>query len=148
MDNMWNQFTTPGGRGWKHNCSLRIMFQQGDMFDENTNIIKKSAENPFGNMVNMRILKTKICRPDRKTGYYTLCYTSGVDAIGDTIDCGLLYGLIKQSGAWFYLVDSETGEIRSDVKINGKAKLREYYKENIEEYEKLQEKINSMISEE
>ena len=35
LTNPYNEFITPGGRGFKHNCSVRLMFQQGSFIDAN-----------------------------------------------------------------------------------------------------------------
>ena len=35
LNNPYNQFVTPGGRGFKHNCSVRLMFQKGKYIDIN-----------------------------------------------------------------------------------------------------------------
>lgn len=52
-------YTTPGGRCWKHVCSVRLMFRQGTPFDENYKEVKKSCENPSGHRVQISVQKTK-----------------------------------------------------------------------------------------
>lgn len=53
---------TPGGRGWKHACSMRLMFKRGDFFDEDGNILNTKAESPAGNKIQVAVLKTKVCK--------------------------------------------------------------------------------------
>lgn len=137
----FGQTITPGGRGWKHNCSLRLVFKKGDYIDENGNTLKRSATSPAGNEINIAILKTKVCRPDRKNGYYTLTYTNGVDKISDMIELACFYDIIQKGGSWFSIINIETGEIMqmdtlskdengnpimSDLKFQGKPALLEY----------------------
>ena len=88
----------------------------------------------------MSIEKTKVCRPDRRTGFYTLNYKDGVDKINDLVDLCIKQGLVEQSGAWFTVNDwkvlSETGEIQpmkideEILKFQGRPKLVQYLKEN------------------
>lgn len=134
---------TTGGKGWKHNCSLRLMFRKGDFIDSNNNSIKRSSDSPAGNLVNIAIAKTKVCNPDRRNGYYTLKYNSGVDVIADTVDLAIKYDIIQKGGSWYSIIDIETGEIMQnevytgydefgdsyeteDLKFQGKASLLEY----------------------
>lgn len=136
----FGQVITPGGRGWKHNCSLRLVFKKGDYLDEAGNTLKRSASSPAGNEINVAILKTKVCKPDRKNGYYTLNYTNGVDVVSDTAELACFYDIIQKRGSYFSIIDIETGEIMQDViddvdtlkdlKFQGKPALLQYLKSN------------------
>lgn len=141
---------TTGGKGWKHNCSVRLMFQKGDYIDEKGNVLRKSAESPAGNLVMMNIAKTKVCKPDRKVGFYTLKYETGVDQLADMVETAINYGIIKQSGSWFTVVDVETGEFITDedqeiIKIQGKPNVLQYLKECPELAQEIEEKVNELI---
>ena len=57
LNNPYNEFITPGGRGFKHNCSVRLMFQQGNFIDVNNKELTRGAENPAGNLVKVKIEK-------------------------------------------------------------------------------------------
>ena len=137
----FGQVITPGGRGWKHNCSLRLVFKKGNYLDEAGNTLKRSASSPAGNEVNIAILKTKVCKPDRKNGYYTLNYTNGVDVVSDTAELACFYDIIQKRGSYFSIIDIETGEIMQDVidndidtfkelKFQGRPALLQYLKSN------------------
>lgn len=155
----YGQQITTGGKGWKHNCSLRLMFKKGDYIDENNNSMKRSATNPIGNLVQIAIAKTKVCKPDRRNGYYTLNYTNGVDIISDTIELATYYDIIQKGGSWYSIIDIETGEImqddimkeengniiedKQDLKFQGKPALIEYLKIN----QKLFNKIYTQVME-
>lgn len=142
---------TTGGKGWKHNCSVRLMFQKGAYIDERGNELRRSAESPAGNLVMINIAKTKVCKPDRRVGFYTLKYDSGIDIIADTVDVALKYGIIQQAGAWFSIIDIETGEIMEDdtgelIKLQGKPNVIEYLKENEYLFTEIYNKIKSLIN--
>lgn len=142
---------TTGGKGWKHNCSVRLMFQKGAYIDERGNELRRSAESPAGNLVMINIAKTKVCKPDRRVGFYTLRYDSGIDIIADTVEVALRYGIIQQAGSWFNFVDIDTGEIISDdegevIKLQGKPNVIEYLKDNQYLLEEITNKINSKIN--
>ena len=147
LNNPYNTFITPGGRGFKHNCSVRLMFQQGDFLDVNYKHLNRGCENPAGNEVNVRIEKSKVCRSDRRLGYYTLNYLEGIDYINDMVDVLLQTGYIVQNGSYFTLVDAETGEVLCDedgkeIKVQGRTNLYKRLKED----SKLYDLITSEVS--
>jgi len=150
MNSPYGGMITTGGKGWKHNCSVRLMFQKGSYIDERGNEIRRSSESPAGNLVMINIAKTKVCKPDRRVGFYTLRYDTGIDKVADTVEVALKYGIINQAGAWFTFVDIDTGEIISDdegeqIKLQGKPNLIEYLEDNQYLLEEITEKINSLI---
>lgn len=141
MNSMYGGTTTPGGRAWKHVCSVRLECRRSDYFDANGNIVSASTENPAGHFVKVRVVKTKICKPDRKVGFYALNYITGIDKVLDLVDVGVKLGVFRQGGAWYYAAD-ENGE---EQKFQGKSKFRAYMETN-EEFYKLQEsRINELI---
>ena len=142
LNNQYNEFITPGGRGFKHNCSVRLMFRQGSFIDVNNRELTRGAENPAGNLVKVHIEKSKICRSDRRTGFYTLNYLNGIDYLSDTIDVLLQLGAINKRGAYFDLLNVETGEVLYDGKIQGKPALLKLLREDPELFKKLQDQIS------
>lgn len=148
MNSMWNDYTTPGGKGWKFFCSVRLMFNKGKFFDENLEDLTQNAENPYGNKVEIKVVKSKVCRSDRRKGYYSLTYLNGIDSLGDTLNCAIEFGLIQRRGAWYNLIDLETGEILEDKRFQGINRVREYFSNNEEEYNKLWTRVNELISKE
>jgi recombination protein RecA len=127
LASMYNTVSTPGGKMWKHACSLRLRFRKDTLLDMNNGELTSRAENPAGNRVGIEIAKTKVCKPDRRIGYYTLNYTEGIDVLADIITVALQYRILKQSGSWYYYLDEE-GNVEVDaenneIKFQGKAKL-------------------------
>lgn len=146
MNSMYGGTTTTGGKAWRHACTTRLEFRKGNYIDEQGKNLSRACENPAGNIVNVAMTKSKICRADRKVGFYTLRYLEGIDYISDAIDVGIKLGLLNQAGAWFYLVDLESGEILKDEKFQGKYNLIKYYQNNKEAYDKLIQGINKLQS--
>lgn len=163
----YGQQITTGGKGWKHNCSLRLMFRKGDYIDSNNNSIKRSSTSPAGNLIEVAIAKTKVCKPDRRNGYYTLNYTNGVDILSDTVELACYYDIIQKAGAWYSIIDIETGEIMrqeilvqdiennlepesngfEDLKFQGKPALLEYLKENKDIFNLISEQVKKKLEE-
>lgn len=139
---------TTGGRAWKHNCSMRLQFAKGEFLDETGKPLTRSAESPKGNRVMVSILKTKLDKPDRRTGYYTLMYDYGIDEIADLVETAMKYGIINKAGAWFTIMDPETGEVVCDeegspLKFQGQITITEY----IRDHEDLAEELNDKVLE-
>lgn len=150
MNSPYGGKTTTGGKAWKHNCSLRLQFAKGDFLDENGNSLNRSAESPRGNKVLVSVLKQKVDKPDRRTGYYTLMYDYGIDEIADLIEVAIKYGIVNKAGAWFNFVDIETGEIVCDeegkeIKVQGQANLAAMLRENDVLLEELRDQVNSHL---
>lgn len=142
LNNPYNEFITPGGRGFKHNCSVRLMFQQGNFIDVNNKELTRGAENPAGNLVKVKIEKSKVCRSDRRMGFYTLNYLEGIDYISDTIDVLIQLGAILQRGSYYDIINPDTGEVLYNEKIQGKPNLIKVIKENKELFKKLEALIS------
>lgn len=149
--------TTPGGKCWKHTCSVRMTFRQGAPFDEKFSDLSMNAENPCGHTVHIKLEKTKICSPDRKVGFYTLSYTNGVVGIKDMVDLAIKNDIIHQSGAWYTFVDPETGELvcKTDdkgvdvpVKAQGTSGVYNYLQkpENTWLFDKITAKLDAIIT--
>lgn len=137
---------TPGGRNWKHACSMRLSFKRGDFFDEDGNKLTKNAQSPAGHIVEVYVLKTKTCKWDRKLGYYHLNYDKGVDIVADTIDVATHFGYIDDSvQGTFKFINPDTGEPILDsegnpVKIRGKKNVAEYLRNNVDVWRDIYDK--------
>lgn len=142
MNSPYGGTTTPGGRAWRHACSVRLEFRKGSFIDDKGTELRRSAETPAGNLVQIHIAKTKVCKPDRRTGFYTLNYDCGIDAVADLVDTAILYGLIRQAGAWFNFIDGDTGEVmiteeEKPLQIQGRANVIDYLRLNKAFWDKL-----------
>lgn len=150
IENPYNLYSTPGGKALKHLYALRLMFRKGSLLDENNNEQPQRFEEPFGNLVDMTVVKTKVSKPDRRVGFYTLKYSDGIDVLSDMIDMAVKYGAIRQTGSWFQILDLETGEILMDeddteLKFQGKAKLLTYLRENETTTQIIEEQLKPLM---
>lgn len=142
---------TPGGRAWKHACSMRLMFKRGDFFDEDGNKLTTKAESPAGHTIEVAVLKTKVCKWDRKLGTMTLNYTRGVDIVADTIFTAIHLGLIDCSTQGIYkLIDVDTGKLLLDaegkeIKIRGKKNLITYLDTHTDIFKTIYNKVYEML---
>lgn len=142
--------STPGGRCWRHVCSVRLMFRQGQPFDSDYKEVKKSCENPYGHKVLISVAKTKVCKPDRKLGEYTLTYTNGIMAIVDTITTAINLDIIHKSGGWFTFTDINTGEVLCDsegdpLKVQGQNNILPFLEKNPEIKQMVTDAVNATI---
>lgn len=148
-----NPLTTSGGRGWKHACDVRMMFKKSSFFDEDGNELKSSAESPAGYIMEAAVLKTKVCKWDRKLGRIYVNYDRGVDIMQDTIEVAIYFGLIDNSvQGSFKVIDPETGALMCDdegneIKIRGKKNVKPYFEQHPELWRKLYDKVYEKLSE-
>lgn len=128
IDNPWSNHRTPGGRALKHYASLRLFTKKGKYLDDNYNEKSRSYNNPSGHNVEIQIVKTKVCKPNRPYGTYTLDFTKGIAVIYDTIEVAIKYNIIADNTPWYPVINPDTGEIieKDDEKLQfqGKAKLK------------------------
>lgn len=145
MNSMYGATTTTGGRAWRHNCSVRMTFTKSDYIDDKGTSLSRSCENPAGHYVKVALVKSKVCKLDRKIGFYTLKYLDGIDAVSDIIDIAIKENLILATGAWYSIIDPDTGELYQyegkDLKFQGKSKLRAFLLDNEDWLEDIKEQI-------
>lgn len=144
LNSTWGGTTTPGGRGWKHACAVRMEFSRGKFFDADGKDLSRGAENPVGNMVSVNMHKNKTCPPKRHITAYSLGYDIGVDYIKDLTELAIEKGLINKRGGWFDFVDYETGEIIGD-KIQGQNNVKAFLEENEEMRSMIEKGLHDMI---
>lgn len=149
--NPYSEFKIPCGNGLKLASSLILTFQKGKLLDAAGNEQKQSYETPQGNIVWVRIQKTKIFKPDRRVGFYTLSYDYGVDVVADLIPMAVDLGVIDKAGAWFKIVNPDTGELLTYedgevIKLQGQANLMAFLRENEQVFNYINEYVTSKIA--
>ena len=148
MGAMWaGAIKTPGGKCWKHCTSMRIQFSRGSFIDERGNEIKRSSEHPVGNIVMAAIIKTKVCPPDRRITSYTLNYRTGIDYINDLVNVAVSLDCIQKSGAWYSILNPETGE--EFATVQGMSRVYEYLDDenNVEALKQIETFVEQKIKE-
>ncbi len=125
---------SPGGRAWKFHCSMRIEFRRGKFVDEANKEVSSNVENPFGHIIEARIVKNKICPSDRRIARTILRYSEGIDYVHDIINVAMKKDIIQKGGSFYSIIDKETGQIVEDkkdlLKFQGIAKLKDYIRNN------------------
>lgn len=148
--NPYAEFSIPCGNALKLASSLTLTFQKGSLLNEVGEEQKKSYDRPQGNLVWVRIQKTKVCKPDRRVGFYTLSYDYGVDVVADMIPLAVEYDIIKKAGSWYSVLDVNTGEVLSEegtpIKFQGMVNLMEYIRQHQEVYDYIYNYINNAAS--
>ena len=153
MNSQYNAYSTPGGKMWKHACAVRLKFRKGDYLDENGASLTRAARNPAGNVVESFVEKTKAFKPDRKLVQYTLSYHEGIQIESDLVDVAVEFGVIQKAGAWYSVVDLETGELLADeneepLKFQGKANLVRRLKEDDTLFDEVMSAVHELITQE
>ena len=123
-----NPETTTGGNALKFYASVRLDIRKV------TGI--KDGDNVIGNQVRVKVVKNKVAPPFRKAEF-EITFGEGISKIGEIVDLGSEYGIIKKSGSWFSYGDSKLGQGRDAVK--------ELLKDNPELCDELEAKIMQAI---
>lgn len=124
LGNPYGGQTTTGGMAWRHNVAVRLEFRKGKSFDNKYKDLSQRADGNIGNYVEVFMSKNKTCPPDRHVGFYTIKYDSGVDYLYDLIDMSISMEIIQKRGAYFDVMNNETGEVIKT--IQGMSKLCDF----------------------
>ena len=122
--------TTTGGNALKFYASVRIDIRRLGQI--------KDGEDILGNMTRVKVVKNKVAPPFRKTEFEIL-FGEGISKVGEIVDLGVLYGIIRKSGAWFSYGDTKLGQ--------GRDAAKRLISDNPELAEELEEKIKAAMKE-
>ena len=124
-----NPETTTGGNALKFYASVRLDIRKSQAI--------KDGETILGNRVKVKVVKNKVAPPFRKAEFEIL-FGEGISKIGEIVDLGVEYEIIKKSGSWFSYGDTKLGQ--------GVDAVKEMMKDNPELTEEIEAKIMQAIS--
>jgi recombination protein RecA len=123
-----NPETTTGGNALKFYASVRLDIRRTSQLKEGEEII--------GSRTRVKIVKNKLAPPFRKADFDIL-YGEGISQLGEIVDLGVEFEIIKKSGSWFSYGDTKIGQGRDSVK--------QILKDNPELYDELKAKVSAAL---
>jgi recombination protein RecA len=123
-----NPETTTGGNALKFYASVRLDIRRTSQL--------KEGEEAIGNRTRVKIVKNKLAPPFKKADFDIL-YGEGISQLGEIVDLGTDFNIIKKSGSWFSYGDTKIGQGRDAVK--------QILKDNPELYDELKAKVQEAL---
>ena len=125
-----NPETTTGGNALKFYSSIRVDVRKGTSL--------KDGDEAMGNRTKVKIVKNKMAPPFRRAEF-DIVFGEGISKIGEMIDWGVEFNIIKKSGSWFSYGDRKLAQGREAVKA--------ILMEDAELAQEIEEKVRAALAE-
>jgi recombination protein RecA len=102
-----NPEVTPGGRALKFYSSVRIDLRRMETI--------KGEREAIGSHIKAKVVKNKVAPPFR-SAEFDIMFDHGISKVGNLIDLGVEWGLVKKAGAFFSYGDVRLGQGRESAK--------------------------------
>jgi recombination protein RecA len=126
-----NPETTTGGNALKFYSSVRIDIRRASVI--------KDGEEQLGTRTKVKVVKNKVA-PPFKRAEFDIMFGEGISKIGEIVDLGVDYGIIRKAGSWFSYGEQKIGQGRDAVKelLKNNEELRNEIEEKLREAMKAQ----------
>ena len=99
--------TTTGGQALKFYASVRMDIRRIEAI--------KNGTDSVGMRARVKVVKNKVAPPFRQAEF-DIMYNEGISVAGSVLDVGTDLGIVRKSGAWFYLGEERLGQGRENAK--------------------------------
>ena len=124
-----NPETTTGGNALKFYASVRLDIRKTSSVKDGDEIV--------GNQVKVKVVKNKVAPPFRKAEF-EITFGEGISKVGELIDLGVEFDIIKKSGSWFSYGDTRLAQ--------GRDATKKLLADNAELCEEIEAKIMQVIA--
>jgi len=123
-----NPETTTGGNALKFYASVRLDVRRISAI--------KDGDDAKGSRTRVKVVKNKVAPPFRKAEFDIL-YGEGISKIGEVIDWGVDFDIIKKAGSWFSYGETRLGQ--------GREAVVQLLKDNPELFAEIEGKVREML---